>query len=93
MTQLMKKTSDGTGHGVTCLSAILHSAGHRPGSSVLDKFPFELSGGQRTLGANALAPAVRPALLIADKAGSLLSRMDPWDVRCLFSLDPESGKG
>jgi ABC-type dipeptide/oligopeptide/nickel transport system ATPase subunit len=59
----------------------------------LDKFPFELSGGQRPHAANAYAPAVRPALLIADKAGSLLSRMDQWDVRCLFSLDPESGKG
>lgn len=72
---------------------IPHSVGHRPGSSFLDKFPFELSGGQRPRLANARAPAVRPALLMADKAGTLLSRMDPWDVRCLFSLNPESGKG
>lgn len=74
-------------------TAILHSVSHRPGSGFLDKFPFELSGGQRQREANACAPAVRPALLVADKAGSFPSRMDPWDVRCLFSLNPESRKG
>jgi ABC-type microcin C transport system duplicated ATPase subunit YejF len=66
------------------ISGNIHSVGHRPGSSFLDKFPFELSGGQRQLVANALASAVRPALFIADKVGS---------VRCFFSLDPDSGKG
>lgn len=91
MTQLREEQA--VGSVMARLFGILHSAGHRPGSSLLDKFPFELSGGQRPRLANARAPAVRPALLMADKAGSLQSRMDLWDVRGLFSLNPDSGKG
>ncbi len=93
MTQLMKKASDGTGHGLRYLSAILHSAGHRPGSSFLDKFPFELSGGQRTRG-------LTPVHLLSVQLFSLPIRPDlsypGWILgmsAAFFSLDPESGKG